>query len=103
MLAIAAVLLAGSPYIVNAQSNSAADIKIENYKFVPATLAVTIGTTVTWTNRDDDAHKIVNKGDLFKSNDLDKDQKFSYTFSKAGTYPYFCSIHSQMSGTVVVH
>jgi plastocyanin len=63
---------------------------------------VAAGTTVTWINEDDDAHKVVSTDEVFKSKVLDTGEKFSYTFTKAGTYPYFCSIHPKMSGTVVV-
>jgi len=63
-----------------------------------------VGTSVTWTNRDDIPHTVVSTDDpkTFKSKVLDTDEKFSFTFSKAGTYPYFCSIHPKMTGKVIV-
>jgi plastocyanin len=61
-----------------------------------------VGTTVTWTNRDDIPHTVVGNDKVFKSKVLDTDEKFSFTFAKAGTYPYFCSIHPKMTGSVVV-
>ena len=83
---------------------ASAEVKIDNFSFAPATLTVAVGTTVTWTNRDDIPHTVVSTDDskTFKSKVLDTDEKFSFTFSKAGTYPYFCSIHPKMTGTVVV-
>jgi plastocyanin len=101
---IAMVLLTGSPNILaNAQQPPAtADVKIDNFSFGPATLTVAVGTTVTWTNRDDIPHTIVSTDNVFKSKVLDTDEKFSYTFAKPGTYPYFCSIHPKMTGKVVV-
>jgi plastocyanin len=57
---------------------------------------------VQWTNGDDIPHTVVSNDKVFKSKVLDTDEKFSYTFTKAGTYPYFCSIHPKMTGTVVV-
>jgi plastocyanin len=80
------------------------EVKIDNFSFSPATLAVPVGTTVTWTNRDDIPHTVVSTDDPkpFKSKVLDTDEKFSYTFSKAGTYPYFCSVHPKMTGKVIV-
>jgi plastocyanin len=69
----------------------------------PKTINVPVGTTVTWTNRDDIPHTVVSTDGVFKSKARDTDDKFSYTFTKAGTYPYFCSIHPKMTGTVVVH
>jgi len=79
-----------------------AEVKVDNFSFGPATLTVAVGTTVTWTNRDDIPHTIVSNDKVFKSKVLDTDEKFSFTFSKAGTYPYFCSIHPKMTGSVVV-
>jgi len=79
-------------------------ITIDNFTFGPQTLTVAVGTTVTWVNHDDEPHTVVNEGTprLFKSAALDTDDKFTYTFDKAGTYSYFCSIHPHMTGTVVV-
>src|SRR5215470_12426445 len=80
----------------------AADVKIDNFSFTPQTLTVAVGTTVTWTNRDDIPHTVVSTEGVFKSKVRDTDEKFFFTFSKAGTYPYFCSIHPKMTGKVVV-
>jgi plastocyanin len=105
---IAMVLLsAGSPNgAANAQQATPAtvEVKIDNFSFGPATVTVAVGTTVTWTNRDDIPHTVVSTDDpkAFKSKVLDTDEKFSYTFAKPGTYPYFCSVHPKMTGTVVV-
>jgi len=96
---VAALLLsAGSP----GSSANTAEVKVDNFSFGPATLTVAVGTTVTWTNRDDIPHTVVSTDKVFKSKVLDTDEKFSFTFSKAGTYPYFCSIHPKMAGSVVV-
>jgi plastocyanin len=99
------LLLAGSPNVAaNTQqpSSATAEVKIDNFSFGPQTLTVAAGTTVTWINHDDIPHKVVSTDDVFKSKVLDTDEKFSYTFTKAGTYPYFCSIHPKMTATVVV-
>jgi plastocyanin len=104
-VAIAMMLLAGSPNVTaKAQQAAAAEVKIDNFSFGPATLTVTVGTTITWTNRDDIPHTVVSADDpkVFKSKVLDTDEKFSYTFAKAGTYSYYCSIHPKMTGKVVV-
>jgi plastocyanin len=83
---------------------STIEVKIDNFSFGPVTLTVPVGTTVTWINRDDIPHTVVSTDDskTFKSKVLDTDEKFSFTFSKAGTYPYFCSIHPKMTGKVIV-
>ena len=80
------------------------EVKIDNFSFGPGTLTVPVGTTVTWANRDDIPHTVVSSDDpkAFKSRVMDTDEKFSFTFSKPGTYPYFCSVHPKMVGKVVV-
>lgn len=101
---IAIVSLTGAP-VVKAhaqQSQASAEVKIENFNFGPATLTVSVGTTVTWTNHDDIPHNVVRSDGVFKSRVLDTDEKFSYTFTKAGSFPYFCSLHPKMTGRVVV-
>jgi plastocyanin len=89
---------------VSAQENQAATaaVKIDNFSFGPATLTVAVGTTVTWVNHDDIPHNVVSTDGLFKSKVMDTDEKFSFTFSKAGTFPYFCGIHPKMTGKIVV-
>jgi plastocyanin len=79
------------------------DVKIDNFTFGPTSVKVASGTTVTWTNRDDVPHTIVSDDKTtFKSKALDTDEQFSYTFSKPGTYHYFCSVHPKMTGEVIV-
>jgi amicyanin len=110
---LAATLLLGMGALGVSQKNFVAsakqkpettEVKIDNFTFGPAELTVPVGTTVTWTNKDDIPHTVVSTDDpkAFKSKVLDTDEKFSFTFSKAGTYPYFCSIHPKMTGKVIV-
>ena len=101
---VASLLLpAASPgSSAKAPQPASAEVKVDNFSFGPATLTVAVGTTVTWTNRDDIPHTVVSTDKVFKSKVLDTDEKFSFTFDKAGTYPYFCSIHPKMTGSVVV-
>ena len=79
-----------------------AEVRIDNFTFGPVTLTVPVGTTVTWTNKDDIPHTVVSTDRAFKSEVLDTDEKFSFTFTKAGNYPYFCSIHPKMTGKLTV-
>lgn len=102
---IALVLLAAGSPAVNAADQPPAtnsEIKIDNFSFGPQTVTVPVGATVTWTNHDDIPHTSVSTDGLFKSKVMDTDEKFSYTFTKAGSYPYYCTIHPKMTGTVVV-
>lgn len=84
------------------QKTAAAEVKIDNFSFGPAELTVPPGTTVTWTNHDDIPHTVRSTDGTFKSKALDTDEEFSFTFSKAGTYPYFCSLHPKMTAKVIV-
>jgi 3',5'-cyclic-AMP phosphodiesterase len=77
-------------------------VVVDNFSFAPATTAVPVGSTITWTNRDDVPHNIVSTERKFKSPVLDTDEKFSHTFDTPGTYKYYCSIHPKMTGEVVV-
>jgi len=81
---------------------AAIEVKIDNFKFGPESLTVPVGAIVTWTNRDDIPHTVVSTDGVFKSKVLDTDEKFSFTFTKAGTYDYFCSVHPKMTGKVIV-
>ncbi|SRR5712692_5083846 len=98
------LLLVGTPSVTANEKPSAAtaEVKIDNFSFGPQTVTVPVGATVTWTNRDDIPHTSVSTDGVFKSKVMDTDEKFSYTFTKAGTYPYYCSIHPKMTGQVVV-
>jgi plastocyanin len=84
------------------QKPATMEVKIDNFSFGPTTLTVAVGTTVTWVNHDDIPHTVVSTEGVFKSKVLDTDEKFSFTFTKAGAFPYFCSIHPKMTGRIVV-
>lgn len=79
-------------------------VVIASFAFGPARLTVPRGTTVTWINQDSDAHTVTATGEkpLFKSPPLDTGDRYAFTFEKAGSYRYFCSIHPSMTGTIVV-
>ena len=102
----AVVLLAGDGKTASPAASHAAgptEVKIDNFTFAPVTLTVALGTTVKWINRDDIPHTVVSEDkSTFKSRALDTDDSFSYTFTKPGTYTYFCSIHPKMTAKVVV-
>jgi plastocyanin len=98
------VLFVGSSRLRASDQSSTTNvpIKIDNFVFGPQAITVPVGTTVTWTNRDDIPHMAVSTDGVFKSKVMDTDEKFSYTFTKAGTYPCYCSVHPKMTGQVVV-
>jgi plastocyanin len=92
--------------VATSHSARAADatITIDNFTFTPAQIRVAPGTKVTWVNNDDIPHLIVDATDprAMKSPPLDTDNLFSFVYAKAGNYPYFCGLHPQMRGTVIV-
>jgi plastocyanin len=105
LLGLGALGAGQAGFVATAQQKlETTEVKIDNFTFGPAALTVPVGTTVTWTNKDDIPHTVVSTDDpkAFKSKVLDTDEKFSFTFSKAGTYLYFCSIHPKMTGKVIV-
>src|SRR5258707_1740216 len=84
------------------EDKTTAQVKIDNFVFSPNPLTVPAGSTIRWTNQDDIPHNVVSDDKSFKSKALDTDETFTYTFTKPGTYTYFCSIHPKMTGKVVV-
>jgi plastocyanin len=107
ILATAFALAAGArpnPALASSEiPASGAAIKIDNFSFGPATITIPAGSTVTWTNSDDVPH-VVSSDDnkMFKSKALDTDDHFSFTFTKPGTYNYYCAIHPKMTAKIVV-
>ena len=79
-----------------------AQVTIQGFAFAPASVTIKVGESVTWTNQDSPNHTVVADNGEFTSDSLATGATFSFTFSKAGTYPYHCSIHPSMKGTVVV-
>jgi plastocyanin len=101
-LAFAAVLILHPTRANSENAASALEVRVDNFTFGPATLTVPVNSTVTWVNKDDVPHVIASSDGLFKSKALDTDDKYSYAFTKAGTYTYYCSIHPKMVGKIVV-
>jgi plastocyanin len=77
-------------------------ITIDNFTFTPKELTVAVGTTVKWVNHDDIPHTVANKDKAFRSQALDTDDSYSFTFASAGTFDYFCGLHPHMVGKVIV-
>ena len=96
----------GTVTATNAGGNSAVNVK--QFQFMPAELAVKAGTNVTWTNQDDILHTATSgatpgSADGKFDGQMDGPGKsFSHAFDQPGRYPYFCSRHTSMTGTVVV-
>jgi plastocyanin len=81
---------------------AAVEIKIDNFTFSPDTVTIAPGTKVTWINHDDVPHTATSTTKAFASPALDTDDKFSFTFTKAGEFPYYCAVHPHMTGKIIV-
>jgi len=97
-----AIAINDVPLDAEMQTATAHEVVMDNFGFSPATASVPVGTTITWTNRDDVPHNVVSAEQKFKSRVLDTDEQFSQRFDAPGTYQYFCSIHPKMTGRIVV-
>jgi plastocyanin len=128
-LAAAAVVAIGAVMLVAAACGSSsstpattasstgggtAAVVIKSFAYTPQTITVKAGTIVTWTNQDSAQHTVTstdgisisaNVTSAFDSGLFNQGQTFSFTFSKAGTYFYECTIHkaqAAMHGEVIV-
>jgi plastocyanin len=79
-----------------------AHLRIVNYAFVPQTLTVKAGTTITVTNADGTAHTATAGSGAFDSGTVKPGQSARLTLRKPGTYSYYCQFHAFMHGTIVV-
>jgi len=77
-------------------------VSIQNFAFSPATVTITAGTTLTWTNHDQDPHTVSAMSGAFHSPTLSTGQSYHYTFTTPGRFEYLCTIHPFMTATVVV-
>ena len=84
-----------------AQAQSMA-VTIKNFSFQPTPLTISVGTTVTWTNKDSAAHTVTSDTGAFDSGNLPSGATYSFTFNQAGTFAYNCNYHSNMHGMIVV-
>lgn len=86
--------------VIEAPAPKTVSVSIRNLSFVPATITINPGDTVTWTNDDSVPHTATGSG--FDTGMLSKGQSGSHTFSSAGTFDYICTTHPAMKGQVVV-
>ena len=82
--------------------SSGVEVAIKDFAFNPPDLSIKVGTTVTWTNNDGVGHTVTSTDGVFESGVLAKGQTFSYTFNTAGTFPYHCTPHQNMTATITV-
>jgi len=89
-----------APTSVTATGN--VEVVVKNYTFTPTNVSIPVGATITWKFEDSVQHNVTASDQSFKSADLSSGQTFAMTFTKSGTFPYTCTIHPYMTGTITV-
>jgi plastocyanin len=97
LFALSFLLAAGA-----ASAAEEATIVIDNFVFTPMELHVKPGTKITFVNHDDLPHNVVGENGAFRSKALDTDERFARVFDTPGEFLYFCGLHPQMKGRIVV-
>jgi plastocyanin len=97
MLLLLVALIAAAP-----ASSTGPTVTIKDDAFSPTQLTISVGQTVTFVNNDDDAHTVTSSTGDFDSKGLDTNGVWRHTFTKPGTYKYFCELHPFMKATIVV-
>jgi plastocyanin len=91
-----------APGAANGSDDAAQQVEIKGFAYAPSLLTVSVGTTITWKNLDEEPHLVMSTTNGFHSQVLDTDQGYSFKFDVPGTYEYFCSMHPYMKGTIKV-
>lgn len=92
----------GSTVTTASSEASGPQVIIANHSFDPDTVTIDAGETLTWVNQDGPNHDVIADNGEFASQALSTGESFSFTFTDAGTYPYHCGIHPDMTATVIV-
>jgi plastocyanin len=99
---LVAVTLSASLIGDRAPAATRPTVAIEHFTYAPSSLAVPVGTTVTWVNHDEEPHTVTSATGAFASSGLVNEDSFAQTFTRPGTYQYFCALHPHMRATVIV-
>ncbi len=78
------------------------EVFIQGTSYTPSPITITAGTTITWTNKDAVEHTVTSYSGAFDSGSISVNGNFSHLFTTAGTFPYYCTIHPSMTGSVIV-
>ena len=98
-LGVATAQVVDSPVSINIVDTPRAQAR---WGYAPRTGTIAAGTWVTWSNAGQDAHTVTAVDGSFDSGNLDPSEGFSWFFDQPGTFPYTCSLHAWMTGTIVV-
>ena len=99
---VAMLWMAVGFYSAEAGPPDPATVVVKDFMFQPMAVTVTAGSTVRWTNRDDEPHTVVSDTGIFRSGAMDTNETYSFKFDEPGTYHFTCSIHPRMVGTIMV-
>ena len=97
-----AVLQSSSVTVTAGSSPTTHYIDIENMAYSPASITINVGDTIVWENKDSGPHTVTANDGSFDSGYMGSGATFSFTFTSAGTFDYYCAYHSMMTGTVIV-
>lgn len=97
-----ALILAAMTALAGTPAPGTPVVTIQNFKYSPASVTIRAGQSVRFVNRDDEAHTATSKSNAFDSGGLDTGDSWTVRFTKPGKYPYLCSLHPYMTGTVIV-
>jgi amicyanin len=97
--ALALVVLLPAP---GARAGTDHAVEITDFAFQPGTITITVGDTVTWTNRDPVVHTATSTAGAFDSGELGTGESYRVTFTEPGTFDYLCTPHPSMTGRIVV-
>jgi amicyanin len=101
-LALVAALLVCGARADTPSGDPLVRVSVKGFRYAAPTLTIKAGTTVTWTNLDEEPHTVASDGGAFRSGALDTNERFSFRFTAPGTYPYHCTLHPYMTGSIVV-
>ena|ERR1017187_7352806 len=87
----------------SSQTQGPNEVWIQNMAYSPASLTVTVNTTIKWTNIDGTNHTVSSDSGFYESGNIDGSGTYSRQFTATGTYPYHCNIHANMFGKIIVH
>ena len=102
MLIVAAIFSSCSKSSDKTTSTGPDAVTIQSFAFSPSTITVSVNTTITWTNKDAASHTVTSTTGVFDSGLISTNGTYSHTFNTAGTFPYICTVHPNMTATVVV-
>lgn len=99
IIALSVLLMTGCKNEVALTPN---EVVLSGLGYNPGSLTVSLGTTVTWINNESVTHTVTSDSALFDSGNMNKGNSFTYTFNKAGTFPYHCKYHPNMTGKIII-